>query len=87
MTAKVYAKGQLVIPEAIRTQARLQPGDEVDVGLTNGLIVLRKRQALSPEWIRRLLRGGRALPELTAADEQAVAEAISRVRRRRVPAA
>ena len=82
MIAKVSVKGQTVIPEAIREQARIKAGDELDVGYANGLIVLRKRRALTPARVRSLLLAGRELPEMTAADEAAVARALERVRRR-----
>jgi AbrB family looped-hinge helix DNA binding protein len=83
MIAKVSVKGQTVIPEAIREQARIKPGDQLDVGYANGLIVMRKRRALTPARVRSLILAGRELPEMTPADEQAVAEAIERVRGRR----
>ena len=82
MIAKVSVKGQMVIPEAVREQARLNPGDEVEVGYANGLIVLRKRQPLTPARVRSLLRAANDLPALTPKDETAVAEAVQRVRRR-----
>jgi len=41
MIAKVSVKGQTVIPEAIREQARIKPGDQLDVGYSGGLIVMR----------------------------------------------
>jgi AbrB family looped-hinge helix DNA binding protein len=80
MIAKVSVKGQMVIPEPVREQARISPGDEVDVGYANGLIVLRKRRPLTPARVRSLLRAGNDLPELTPTDEDAVARAIQRVR-------
>jgi AbrB family looped-hinge helix DNA binding protein len=55
MVAKVSVKGQTVIPEAIREQARIRKGDELDVGYANGLIVMRKRQPLNAGLIRALL--------------------------------
>ena len=82
MIAKVSVKGQMVIPEAVREQARISPGDEMDVGYANGLIVLRKRRPLTPSRVRSLLRAGRDLPELTTKDEATVAAAVQRVRRR-----
>jgi AbrB family looped-hinge helix DNA binding protein len=82
MLAKVSVKGQTVIPQAIREMARIKVGDQLDVGYTGGLIVMRKRQALTPSGIRALLLGGRDLPEMTDKDETAVAAAIRRVRRR-----
>jgi AbrB family looped-hinge helix DNA binding protein len=83
MIAKVSVKGQTVIPEAIREQARIKPGDQLDVGYANGLIVMRKRKALTPSRVRSLLLAGRELPEMTSADEASVDQAIQRVRRRR----
>jgi AbrB family looped-hinge helix DNA binding protein len=83
MIATVSVKGQTVIPEAIREQARLKPGDQLDVGYADGLIVMRKRRALTPARVRSLIFGGRALPEMTSADETAVANALQRVRSRR----
>lgn len=83
MIAKVSVKGQMVIPEAIREQARVKPGDELDIGYANGLIVMRKRRPLTPARVRSLLLSGRELPEMTSADQAAVADAVERVRSRR----
>ena len=82
MVAKVSVKGQTVIPEAIREQARIKAGDELDVGYSGGLIVMRKRRALTPSRVRSLLMGGRQLPEMTAKDEAVVASTIKKVRSR-----
>jgi len=83
MIANVSVKGQMVIPEAIREQARIKTGDELDVGYANGLIVLRKRRAMTPARVRSLLLSGRELPEMTPADETVVARALQQVRSRR----
>ncbi len=83
MIAKVSVKGQTVIPEAIREQARIKSGDELDVGYANGLIVMRKRRALTPARVRSLILAGRDLPQMTSADELAVSRAVQRVRTRR----
>ena len=82
MIAKVSVKGQTVIPEAIRDQARIKAGDQLDVGYANGLIVMRKRKALTPSRVRSLILAGRELPEMTSADEIAVDQTILRVRSR-----
>jgi AbrB family looped-hinge helix DNA binding protein len=82
MIAKVSVKGQMVIPEPVREQARISPGDEVEIGYANGLIVLRKRRPLTPARVRSLLRAGADLPASTPKDEDAVADAVQRVRRR-----
>lgn len=83
MIATVSVKGQTVIPEAIREQARIKAGDQLDVGYANGLIVMRKRKALTPSRVRSLLLAGRELPEMTSADETAVTRAVESVRNRR----
>jgi AbrB family looped-hinge helix DNA binding protein len=82
MIVTVSVKGQTVIPEAIREMARIEAGDQLDVGYADGLIVMRKRQPLTPARVRSLLRGVRGLPEMTGKDEAAVAAAVQRVRRR-----
>lgn len=82
MLAKVSVKGQTVIPEAILEMARIKAGDQLDVGYAGGLIVMRKRQALTPARVRALLLGRCHLPVLSGRDEAAVAAAVSRVRRR-----
>jgi AbrB family looped-hinge helix DNA binding protein len=80
MIAKLSVKGQMVIPEAVREQAQVRYGDELEVGYSNGLIVLRKRRALTPARIRSLLLAGRELPKQSVRDEAAVAQAIKKVR-------
>jgi len=81
MIAKVSVKGQMVIPEAVREQAQVAFGDELEIGCSNGLIVMRKRQALTPARIRALLLAGRGLPKQSPRDEVAVARAIESVRK------
>lgn len=83
METTVSTKGQTLIPEEIREQARLRAGDKLDIGYVNGLVVLRKRQLLTPAVARALMLAGRELPELTVRDEAEVAEVIRAVRQRR----
>jgi len=82
MITTVSVKGQTVIPGPIREMARIRTGDQLDVGYSGGLIVMRKRQPLTASRIRALLLGGTSLPRMTAKDEENVAKAINRVRRR-----
>ncbi len=82
MIAKVSVKGQMVIPEGIRDQARIKSGDELEVGFFNGLIVLRKRRPLTPARVRSLLLAGRELPEMSPRDEATAFQAIDRIRNR-----
>jgi len=44
MTARIGAKGQVVIPKAIRDRANLHPGDEVDVEFRDDSVVLVARR-------------------------------------------
>jgi AbrB family looped-hinge helix DNA binding protein len=83
MVAKISVKGQTVIPEAIRAQARIRKGDELDVGYTNGLIVMRKREPMNASRVRKLLSAANRLPKMTPEDEAAVAHVIQHVRNQR----
>ena len=71
-----------MIPASIREVAGIHTGDELDVGCSGGLIVMRKRVPLTAERVRSLLRRGRTLPEMAPSDEKRVAQAIGRVRSR-----
>ncbi len=82
MLTKVSVKGQTVIPSPIRELARIKTGDQLDVGYSGGLIVMRKRQPLTPSRVRSLLLAGGNLPQITANEERNVSKAIERVRRR-----
>jgi AbrB family looped-hinge helix DNA binding protein len=82
MLTTMSVKGQTVIPGPIREMARIKTGDQLDVGYSGGLIVMRKRQPLSASRIRALLLGGRNLPAMNAKAEGSVAKAVNRVRRR-----
>ncbi len=44
MTSRIGAKGQVVVPKAIRDQVQLHPGDGVEVGLQDKRIVITARR-------------------------------------------
>jgi AbrB family looped-hinge helix DNA binding protein len=44
MTVRIGAKGQVVIPKALRDQAKLHPGDEVEIALSEERIVITARR-------------------------------------------
>jgi antitoxin PrlF len=45
MTGRIGAKGQLVIPKALRDRAHLQPGDQVDFEWRDEKIMLSPRRS------------------------------------------
>jgi AbrB family looped-hinge helix DNA binding protein len=79
----VSTKGQAVIPEAIREQARIRPGDKLDVGYVNGLVIFRKRKPLAAAEVNALILSCRELPVMKKADEDEVADVVQTVRQRR----
>lgn len=47
MTYKVGAKGQVVLPKAVRDRLGIEPGDEVTVETHDGAAVVRRAQRAS----------------------------------------
>ena len=80
MSTTLSSKGQLVIPKALREQASLKQGDQLDIGYADGLIVIRKRRPLSKAEIRSLLASGAGSPALTPEIEAVVESTIQDVR-------
>jgi bifunctional DNA-binding transcriptional regulator/antitoxin component of YhaV-PrlF toxin-antitoxin module len=83
MNAVLTDDGKIVLPPKLRADARLQPGDTLDVQLYKGSIVLRKHQPLTPEQCAALLERSRSQPKPSADDESAVEEALREVRAQR----
>ena len=75
-SVSVSAKGQLVIPKALRQRVGLQDGGRVTVSVDDGHIILEPVPAESAGWRkwRGALKGERALAEL-AAEHRAEVEA------------
>jgi AbrB family looped-hinge helix DNA binding protein len=63
-TAKVSAKGQIVIPKAIRTKMKLSPGDRVEVNLTQQGIVIQPVKESYTEAYKGIVKGRLSLEEL-----------------------
>ena len=68
--------GQILIPDELRADAQLQPGDTLDAQLYKGTIVLRKRHPLTREQCAALLERSRSQPEPSPDDDLAVEQAI-----------
>ncbi len=80
MNAILAEDGTISLPSEVRENARLHPGDTLDVQLYKGTIVLRKHHPLTPEECAQLLEQSRSLPEPGPEDESAVEEVIREVR-------
>jgi len=83
MIANISVKGQTLIPEAIRQQAPISKGGQVNVAHVNGLIVMRKRQPINAALVRKLFLTCTRLPPMTPQAETAVARAIQHLSRQR----
>jgi len=63
-TAKVLAKGQIVIPKEIRTQMNLAPGDRVEIKMTQeGIVILPVKKSYT-EHYKGIAAGRLSLDEL-----------------------
>ncbi len=82
MNAVLTEDGKIAIPEQLRQDAQLKPGDKLDVQLYKGTLVLRKRQPLTPEQCAALLERSRSQPMPQPADDGAVEQAIRDARAR-----
>ena len=83
MIATLSPDGKIVIPEELRKDAQLKPGDTLEVSFYKGTILLRKHAPLSSEQCAALLEKTRTQPKPTAEDDAAVEEAVREVRARR----
>lgn len=63
-TAKVLAKGQIVIPKAMRTKMNLAPGDRVEVNLTQEGIVIQSIKKSYTETYKGIVKGRLSFEEL-----------------------
>ena len=80
MNAILTDDGKISLPSELRDDARLSPGDTLDVQFYKGTILLRKHQPLTQEQCAALLERSRSQPEPSADDAAMVADAIREVR-------
>ena len=83
MNAVLTEDGKIAIPQELRDNAQLKPGDTLDVQLYKGTLVLRKRQPLTSEQCAALLERSRSQPKPTPQDDADVKQSIQQVRARR----
>jgi AbrB family looped-hinge helix DNA binding protein len=63
-TAKVLAKGQIVIPKEVRTKMNLSPGDRVEVKVTQqGIVILPVKKSYT-ELYKGIVKARLSLEEL-----------------------
>jgi bifunctional DNA-binding transcriptional regulator/antitoxin component of YhaV-PrlF toxin-antitoxin module len=83
MNAVLTDDGKIVLPPKLRADARLQPGDTLDVQFYKGSIILRKHQPLTPEQCAALLERSRSQPQPAPDDDVAVEQVLREVRAQR----
>jgi len=83
MNAFLTEDGKISIPQQVREDAQLKPGDTLDVQFYKGTLVLRKRGPLTSEQCAALLERSLSQPKPTPQDDEAVERAIKEVRARR----
>jgi bifunctional DNA-binding transcriptional regulator/antitoxin component of YhaV-PrlF toxin-antitoxin module len=83
MNTVLTEDGKISLPDELRKDAKLQPGDTLEVQLYKGTIVMRKREPLTAEQCAVLLEQSRSQPKPGPEDEAAVEAAIREVRARR----
>ena len=76
MNAVLTDDGKISLPAELRKDAKLQPGDTLEVQFYKGTIVMRKREPLTREQCAALLEQSRSQPKPAPEDEAAVEEAI-----------
>jgi AbrB family looped-hinge helix DNA binding protein len=83
VTTKMSSRGQVVIPERIRAQLRLEPGVEFVVVAKDDLLVFQRVASPSWEQFGRLIREARRQARAAGLTPGHVKGAIARVRRGR----
>jgi AbrB family looped-hinge helix DNA binding protein len=72
--------GKIAIPQELRRDAQLKPGDTLEIQFYKGTIVLRKNQPLTQEQCAALLEHSRSQSQPTPEDDLAIEETIEEVR-------
>ena len=89
-TTKMSSKGQIVIPEDIRVQLGLAPGDHFVVTSVSGAIIIKRIEPPSledfGEWADRLVTKARVQAKESGMTEEDVKEAVRKVRGRKAGA-
>jgi AbrB family looped-hinge helix DNA binding protein len=82
-TARMSSKGQIVIPEAVRTRLGLEPGDQFVVLGEDDVIILKAIETPSMGDFEPLVRRARQQARGAGMKRSDIAKALSRVRKRK----
>ncbi|MFH2102585.1 MAG: AbrB/MazE/SpoVT family DNA-binding domain-containing protein [Chloroflexota bacterium] len=82
-TTRMSSKGQIVIPEGIRKQLNLQPGDQFIVVGEDNVVILKAISAPGMETFDSLIDQARKQAADAGLKRTGVAKAISKARRRK----
>ncbi len=77
MTAVLAQKGQIVIPKAIRDQMNLEAGDDFEVYLLDGEIVLRPLPKRRNQGLASLLLNPPGKLEIPERDQEVIPEPLN----------
>jgi AbrB family looped-hinge helix DNA binding protein len=83
LTTKMSSRGQVVIPEPIRLQLRLEPGAEFVVVAKDDVLVFKQLSAPSWEQFESLIREARRQARAAGLTPRHVKQSIGKVRRAR----
>lgn len=77
MTAVLTQKGQIVIPKAIRDQMKLEAGDDFEVYLLDGEIILRPLAKARNQGLANILLNPPGTLEIPERDEEDLPEPLN----------
>jgi len=83
LTTKMSSRGQVVIPEPIRAQLRLEPGAEFVVVAKNDLLVFKRLSAPAWEQFESLVREARRQARAAGLSPRHIKQSIVKVRKSR----
>ena len=82
-TTRMSSKGQIVIPEAVRTRLGLEPGDQFVVLGEDDVIILKAIETPSMRDFDPMIRKARQQARSAGMKRSDIAKAVARVRKRK----
>lgn len=81
-TTKLSSKGQIVIPEEIRSQMKLHPGDQFLVVAEKGVLILKIIEKPNISQYQELIKKTRHLAKISGLSQEDLSKAIRAVRKK-----